>query len=75
MEFCDDGTLEADFYKVAVYALGRKPTHAARQLDSGNWTSKLGRSVDIEHQLEGLEGEEYGKVVQYLRCPRNHGTI
>jgi hypothetical protein len=49
-ELCDSQEQEAGFSKVAIY-LGAhgKPTHAARLLDSGVWTSKLGRSQDVEH--------------------------
>ena len=65
-EQCKDGTLEPDLVKVAIFADGTKPTHAARQLKDGKWTSKLGRNIDIAHSLQGLEGNKYGKVVQYL---------
>lgn len=57
----------AGIEKVALYALNNAPTHAARQLPSGLWTSKLGKSVDIEHVLGGLEGNEYGQVVVVLQ--------
>src|SRR4051812_33981478 len=41
---CDDATLEPDYEKIAFYASrGGIPTHAARQLPDGRWTSKLGR--------------------------------
>jgi hypothetical protein len=44
------------------------PTHMARQLSNGNWTSKLGDAEDIEHaQLEQLEGDIYGVAYQFLR--------
>jgi regulator of protease activity HflC (stomatin/prohibitin superfamily) len=43
------------------------PVHAARQLPSGMWTSKLGALEDIEHQLEGLAGDRYGKIGQILK--------
>ena len=36
------------------------PTHAARQLPGGRWTSKVGRNVDIEHDLAALEGPKLG---------------
>ncbi len=62
--------LEAGFLKVALFAdpLGI-PTHAARQLRNGRWTSKLGQAEDIEHALHDLEGEIYGRVVLILRRP------
>ena len=43
---------------VAIYQSGGLPTHAARQLSDGNWTSKLGPNIDITHSLSGLEGPE-----------------
>src|SRR5438132_8524617 len=46
---CDNSSLEPGFEKVALYASTRgHPKHAARQLSSGAWTSKLGRLDDIE---------------------------
>ena len=38
------------------------PTHAARQLGSGMWTSKISALEDIQPKLQGLTGERYGKV-------------
>ncbi|MBV5303292.1 MAG: hypothetical protein JZU70_03700 [Chlorobium sp.] len=39
-----------------------KHTHAARQLTTGLWTSKLGHSLIIEHDLRGVCGQIYGTV-------------
>jgi hypothetical protein len=65
---CEDGELEEGFEKIALYATSDgEVTHAARQLPSGMWTSKLGRWEDIEHELAGLVGEMYGSVWQFLR--------
>lgn len=69
-EPCDDGRLENGYEKISLYAKGDQPTHAARQLRSGRWTSKCGQNVDIEHKLRELEGEEYGQVVIYFCRPR-----
>lgn len=66
---CDSDLLEAGFEKIALYALNGRPTHAARQLNSGNWTSKLGQIEDIEHTLAGLVGDKYGIVVKFLKRP------
>jgi hypothetical protein len=66
---CSDGALEPGFEKVAIYALGDRPTHAARQKSDGRWTSKLGPLEDIEHELAGLVGQEYGTVALFLRRP------
>ncbi len=61
--------LEDGFDRVALFAKDDRVTHAPRQLPSGRWTSKLGYDVDIEHDLRGLEGPVYGRVVQILRRP------
>jgi hypothetical protein len=45
------------------------PLHAARQLPSGRWTSKLGELEDIEHGLRDLEGDAYGTVVLIMKRP------
>lgn len=67
---CPGEDLELGFEKVAFFAdtLGR-PTHAARQLISGRWTSKLGKAEDIEHDLHDLEGDLYGIVVLVMKRP------
>jgi hypothetical protein len=70
---CDDATLEDGFEKIAIYVKGGKPTHVARQLVSGQWTSKLGPDEDITHQtLEALEGELYGTIQVLMKRKRHH---
>ena len=65
-----DESSETEFEKVAVFADSAGiPTHAARQLPSGRWSSKLGQAEDIEHELRALEGDVYGKVALILRRP------
>jgi hypothetical protein len=67
---CVDEELEAGFEKVALFAdADGFPTHAARQLASGRWASKLGELEDIEHTLHDLAGVEYGSVVLVLKRP------
>jgi hypothetical protein len=69
-EPCPDGGAEAGWEKVALYAAGPFYTHAARQLPSGAWTSKLGRLEDIEHDTaEAVAGGVYGDVYRFLRRP------
>ena len=63
---CSNGDLEAGIEKVALFAVGERPTHAARQLPNGEWTSKCGRGVDISHTIDGLNGSEYGRPVEFL---------
>ena len=49
-EVCTAPELEDGFEKIALYEnADGEPIHAARQLDSGIWTSKLGGANDIEH--------------------------
>lgn len=69
---CEDGALEAGFEKVAIYATAAgTPTHMARQLASGAWTSKLGMDIDIEHSaLRAVEGGLYGTAVKFLKRAR-----
>ena len=38
-----DAAPESGYEKLVLYALEGRPTHAARQLASGKWSSKLGR--------------------------------
>jgi len=67
---CESEQPESGFEKVAIFADDRGlPTHGARQLANGRWTSKLGKAEDIEHDLHDLEGEIYGKVVLFLKRP------
>jgi hypothetical protein len=64
--------LEAGMEKVALFANEQGfPTHGARQLANGMWTSKLGNGEDIEHALRDLEGDLYGTVVVVLKRPRS----
>jgi hypothetical protein len=54
--------------KVALFAnFHGVPTHAARLLPNGRWTSKLGELEDIEHDLTDLEGAAYGKVILLMQ--------
>lgn len=66
---CADDSVEAGREKIALYATADGPTHAARQLPDGRWTSKLGPDDDVEHALDGLCGAIYGTVVRFLRRP------
>lgn len=76
---CVDGTLEEGIEKVALYGVNSVFTHVARQLSNGRWTSKLGASYDIEHELEALTssanvggGVQYGEVVAFM-CRAREG--
>jgi hypothetical protein len=72
---CFDGSLEPGLEKLALFTIIRDgtpvPTHAALQLPSGQWTSKLGDCEDISHTTVGvLNGPVYGSVFCYLSRPR-----
>jgi len=73
---CDNANYEPDIQKIAIYVDSNKiPTHAARQLPDGKWTSKLGKNEDITHNsLEGLEHWEYGygNVAIIMKRPFNN---
>ncbi|MBX9791339.1 MAG: hypothetical protein K2Y37_20660 [Pirellulales bacterium] len=65
--------MESAVEKIAIYGDGFVFKHVARQLENGNWTSKLGRLADIEHrELDWLSGEAYGVVVLYMSRARRH---
>lgn len=68
---CADGEAESGVEKIAVYAKDGDPTHAARQLDDGTWTSKCGKSHDIMHHTPDLlGGGSYGEVAMYMARAR-----
>lgn len=65
---CESSDFEKGCQKVAIYTDAQGvPKHAARQLPSGKWTSKLGECHDIEHTISGLDGGDYGNVVKILK--------
>ena len=73
-ELCGDGEFEPGYQKVAIYCRLGKPAHAARQLPTGAWTSKLGKFVDVSHgtleavlQIRGCIS--YGLPARFLRRP------
>lgn len=69
---CNDTKYEKGFGKIAIYAHSNgRPTHVAKQLDSANWTSKLGTTEDIEHaNLNVIAGSLYGSVAVILKRPK-----
>ncbi len=69
---CETSELEEGYIKIAIYVKEETLTHAAFQLDSGRWSSKLGSWEDIEHDtLRVLESESYGKATIFLKKRRN----
>ena len=66
-EECAGSELEAGYEKICLYEKLGRPAHAARQLPSGLWTSKLGMEHDIAHELGGIAGVKYGKPTFFMR--------
>ncbi|MGI8809484.1 MAG: DUF7689 domain-containing protein [Acidimicrobiales bacterium] len=73
---CPSGDLDAEYEKVAIFAVaGTDPSHAARQLRDGQWTSKLGEGIDITHGApEDVGGGLYGEIVSFLQRPVKEGS-
>lgn len=69
---CFSGDLEAGVEKVAIYCdADGMWTHAARQLETGAWTSKIGRLRDVHHATPAcLQGDLYGQVHCFMQRPR-----
>lgn len=64
----DNSSHETGRQKIALYVDANNiPTHAARQLSDGNWSSKLGESIEITHKsLSALEDGLYGKAIVFF---------
>ena len=71
-ELCGTGRLQDGVQKIVLFGhvdmLGQLvPTHAARQLASGSWTSKMGALEDILHTEADLVcGPVYGQLVCFM---------
>lgn len=76
-EPCVSDEYEAGYEKLALYTdTSGRPTHAARQIHTGQWTSKMGKEKDIVHNtLDALSGtgadekEHYGTAEVIFRKP------
>jgi len=67
-EICDNEFQEEQYIKVAIYEdQYGKPTHAARQLSNGLWTSKLGANFDVTHTLYSMKDGAYGNATIFMR--------
>ena len=73
---CENGDFDPVVVKIALYRMrdadgSYRWTHAARQLKTGLWTSKLGSSYEVTHRNpDDLDGTLYGAVYAYLAKPR-----
>ncbi len=71
---CADGTVEGGYEKVAIHAdEAGTPTHAARQLRDGSWTSKLGALQLVQYDDVSLLTPLYGRVTAFMRRPLRSG--
>ena len=72
---CDTEALEPEFEKVALYVdKDGLWTHAAKQREDGQWTSKLGSLEDIIHRTpDAVAGPDpaYGEVACYMKRKQN----
>ena len=69
-ERCDDSDPEDGYQKVALYGFQDQFEHAALQMPSGRWRSKMGQGPVIEHRNpESLAGGMYGNPTVYMRRP------
>jgi len=75
-KYCLNGALENETEKVAIFGYKAPdgsaiPTHAALQLENGEWTSKLGRFEDIAHpDVNAVNGPVYGRPLVFMSRPR-----
>ncbi len=75
-KLCVDGSLVPELEKIAIFGVGpageEEPTHAALQLENGEWTSKMGTLEDISHKtVDAVRGPLYGKIVCFMSRPRS----
>jgi len=77
-KLCYDNSLEPGLQKVAIYGKTNPvdgttiPTHAALQLESGEWSSKLGPFEDVRHKtLDDVNGPAYGRAFYFMSRPRS----
>jgi len=73
---CDADAVEPDSEKIAIYVgPDGDPWHVARQLTSGEWTSKLNKLEDIRHPtLDALVGAHYVRIAKIMKRPREGVT-
>ncbi len=67
---CNSSKREEGYRKVALFfnEQTNEWTHAARELNNGCWTSKLGTFNDIQHSTpETIENDDYGKVYCFMK--------
>lgn len=72
---CDNENLESGYEKIAIYVDNNNiPQHAARQLQNGTWTSKLGKNIDVEHDLHELR-QHVLDLSRNQQKPTDYGVV
>jgi hypothetical protein len=70
-KICENGELEENYTKIVIYIdENDMPSHMAKQLENGKWSSKCGTLEDIEHDLDALcgsHGDGYGRVASFMK--------
>jgi len=67
---CEDGKIEENFDKVALYANNSGWTHAARIVAEDELHSKIGTAWDIHHGTTSLSvNSDYGSIFAYMKRP------
>jgi hypothetical protein len=61
-----DQSHQSDYEKITIYGDDSGPLHAARQVEDGTWTSKLGPYEDIQHDtVNGVACPTYGNPLVF----------
>jgi hypothetical protein len=77
---CMSDALEDGIQKIAIFGHkaqdgSARPTHAALQLRTGSWTSKLGPFEDVTHpDVNAVNGPTYGRPLVFMSRQRPAGT-
>ena len=75
-KICLSDALENGVEKIAIFGIKPPnaeavPTHAALQLDNGEWTSKLGPFEDVVHRdVNAVNGPVYGRPLVFMSRTR-----
>jgi len=62
------GLVEAGQEKIAIYVKDGKVKHTARQLPTGEWTSKMGGGPDGSHPADEF-GDMFGGIALFMTRP------
>ena len=68
-QLCADDGFVQDREKIAIFHLNNQPTHAAKLIGEGLWSSKLGKWFDISHSKTCLDHnapQSYGTIAYFM---------